>query len=238
MEASRHMISPTLENLSSVALRFPFHPAGPSHYINAPYVGTPVRRPTIEPMANNVLLPMAPSCMSIPVAISPISHINHLIMYQHMLRFHQLQQAFQLGMERMKNSTNPSNVEKDLENVDEDINTVPGKKSAKQSPDRQANVISHWDPWFHRRMRKNLKKDLKGSKEISNNLQEKRINKTVYKKKRARSAIDNEGSLGGNKSNKRNATETTKNLSSLGIGKRVEDNENGSPNENPVIHKE
>ena len=227
MEASRHMISPTLENLSSVALRFPFHPAGPSHYINAPYVGTPVRRPTIEPMANNVLLPMAPSCMSIPVAISPISHINHLIMYQHMLRFHQLQQAFQLGMERMKNSTNPSNVEKDLENVDEDINTVPGKKSAKQSPDRQANVISHWDPWFHRRMRKNLKKDLKGSKEISNNLQEKRINKTVYKKKRARSAIDNEGSLGGNKSNKRNATETTKNLSSLGIGKRVEDNENG-----------
>ena len=227
MEASRHMISPTLENLSSVALRFPFHPAGPRHYINAPYVGTPVRRTTIEPVANNVLLPMAPSCMSIPVAISPISHINHLIMYQHMLRFHQLQQAFQLGMERMKNSTNPSNVEKDLENVDEDINTVPGKKSAKQSPDRQANVISHWDPWFHRRMRKNLKKDLKGSKEISNNLQEKRINKTVYKKKRARSAIDNKGSLGGNKSNKRNATETTKNLSSLGIGKRVEDNENG-----------
>ena len=227
MEASRHMISPTLENLSSVALRFPFHPAGPSHYINAPYVGTPVRRPTIEPMANNVLLPMAPSCMSIPVAISPISHINHLIMYQHMLRFHQLQQAFQLGMERMKNSTNPSNVEKDLENVDEDINTVPGKKSAKQSPDRQANVISHWDPWFHRRMRKNLKKDLKGSKEISNNLQVKRINKTVYKRKRARSALDNEGFLENNKSNKRNATETTKNLSSLGIGKRVEDNENG-----------
>ena len=227
MEASRHMISPTLENLSSVALRFPFHPAGPSHYINAPYVGTPVRRPTIEPMANNVLLPMAPSCMSIPVAISPISHINHLIMYQHMLRFHQLQQAFQLGMERMKNSRNPSNVEKDFENVDEDIKTVPSKKSAKQNPDRQANVISHWDPWFHRRMRKNLKKDIKGPKEISNNLQVKRINKTVYRKKRARSMIDNEGSLGGNKSNKRNATETTKNLSSLGIGKRVEDNENG-----------
>ena len=236
METSRHIISPILENLSSAALRFPFHPAGPSHYINAPHVGTPVRRPTIEPVANNVLLPMAPSCMSIPVAISPISHINHLIMYQHMLRFHQLQQAFQLGVERMKNSRSPSNVEKDSEKVDEDINTVPGKQSA--NPDRQANVISHWDPWFHRRMRKNLKKDIKGPKEISNNLQVKRINKTVYRKKRARSMIDNEGSLDGNKSNKRNATETTKNQSSLGIEKRVEDNENGSPNENPVIHKE
>ena len=211
MEASRHMISPILENLSSVALRFPFHPAGPSHYINAPHAGTPVRRPTIEQMANNVLLPMDPSCMSIPVTLSPISHINHFIMYQHMLRFHQLQQAFQLGMERMKNSRNPSNVEKDSEKVDEDINTVPGKKSAKQSSDRQANVISHWDPWFHRRMRKNLKKDIKGPKEISNNLQVKRITKTVYKKKRARSAIDNEGSMENNKSNKRNATETTKN---------------------------
>ena len=211
MEASRHMISPILENLSSVALRFPFHPAGPSHYINVPHTGTPVRRPTIEQMANNVLLPMDPSCMSIPVTLSPISHINHFIMYQHMLRFHQLQRAFQLGMERMKNSRNPSNVEKDFENVDEDINTVTGKKSAKQNPDRQANVISHWDPWFHRRMRKNLKKDIKGSKEISNNLQVKRITKTVYKKKRARSAIDNEGSMEHNKSNKRNAKVTTKN---------------------------
>ena len=132
-------------------------------------------------------------------------------MYQHMLRFHQLQQAFQLGMERMKNSRNPSNVEKDSEKVDEDINTVPGEKCAKQNSDRQANVISHWDPWFHRRMRKNLKKDIKGPKEISNNLQVKRITKTVYKKKRARSAIDNEGSMENNKSNKRNATETTKN---------------------------
>ena len=130
-------------------------------------------------------------------------------MYQHMLRFHQLQQAFQLGMERMKNSRNASNVEKDFENVDQDINTVPGKKSA--NPDRQANVISHWDPWFHRRMRKNLKKAIKGPKEISNNRQVKRITKTVYKKKRARSAIDNEGSMENNKSNKRNATGTTKN---------------------------
>ena len=211
MEASRHMISPILENLSSVALRSPFHPAEPSHYINAPHAGPPVRRPTIEQMANNVLLPMAPSCMSIPVTLSPISHINHFIMYQHMLRFHQLQQAFQLGVERMKNSRNPSNVEKDSEKVDEDINTVPGKKSAKQNSDRQANVISHWDPWFHRRMRKNLKKDIKGSKEISSNLQVKRITKTVYKKKRARSAIDNEGSMENNKSNKRNAKVTTKN---------------------------
>ena len=214
MEASRHMKSPILENLSSVALQFPFHPAGPSHYINTAHVGTPVRRPTIEHMANNVLPPMAPSCMSIPVPLSPISHISHFIMYQHMLRFHQLQQAFQLGMERMNNSRNPSNVEKNFENVDEDVNTIPGKKSAKQNPDRQANVISHWDPWFHRRMRKNLKKDIKGPKVISNNLQVKRINKTIYKKKRARSAIDNEGSLENNKSNKRNATETTKNQSS------------------------
>ena len=211
MEASRNMISPIIGNVSSVALRFPFHPAKPSHYINAPHVGTPVRRPSIEHMAHNMLLPMAPSCMSIPVTLSPISHINHLIIYQHMLRFHQLQQAFQLGMERMKNSRNPSNVENDLENVEEDMNTVPGKKSAIQSPDRQANVISHWDPWFHRRMRKNLKKDIEGPKKISNNLQGKRMNKTVYKKKRARSAIDNEGSLESNKSKKRKAIETTKN---------------------------
>ena len=90
--------------------------------------------------------------------ITPFSFIGDK---QHNLRLQQLQQAFQLGIERAQSSSlhEPSVSRKDTIDVGCEVKSQAPKDIhvLKHVSDNSKALISHWDPWFHRRARKQIK---------------------------------------------------------------------------------
>ena len=112
------------------------------------------------PLPSQVPNPFHPIPSLVP-RINPFAFFDNK---QHNLRLQQLQRAFQLGVERERSSSlhEPSISRKDIIDVGcaarsqepKEINTL------KYLSGDSKNLISQWDPWFHRRVRKqiNIKK--------------------------------------------------------------------------------
>ena len=80
---------------------------------------------------------------------------------QHNLRLQQLQRAFQLGVQReqISSSHEPSDSRKDTIDVGCEVKSRRPKDIhiVKHVSGDSKKLISHWDPWFHRRARKQIK---------------------------------------------------------------------------------
>ena len=97
-----------------------------------------------------------------PGFIPPMHPISLFSAQQHLLKVQQLQQAFQQGIERSQssNSLKPSALPQNRHYQVYQIGNKEPKDSPslKQKSETKQDLISHWDPWFHRRAKKDIKK--------------------------------------------------------------------------------
>ena len=117
-----------------------------------------------------------------PGFVPPIHPITFFSAQQHLFKVQQLQQAFQQGFERCQssNSLKPPVLPHYRHNqVCQDENKEPKEfPSLKQKSDTKQDLISHWDPWFHRRAKKDIKKAKQKMNKSTINSQLRKIRKT------------------------------------------------------------
>ena len=93
--------------------------------------------------------------------LPPVNYIPPFLVYGNMHKFQQLLHAFQSGMElNQQRSNNINSIHTPEEEQQHYIvnDTIKGKQTNERRPKLHEDVVSQWDPWFHRRIRKNVKK--------------------------------------------------------------------------------
>ena len=113
---------------------------------------------------------------------SSISPLDLLTAHQNILRLHQLQKAFQFGLEQKKpRCTSINQIAHFEQGHDENhakTELLSDEEKLKNTSKVQAHVISQWDPWFHRRIRKSVQEHKKIVKRTKNVQSKKRLDRT------------------------------------------------------------
>lgn len=126
-----------------------------------------------------------------PGFIPPMHPISFFSAQQNLLKVHQLQQAFQQGIERSQssNTLQPSISPQNRHHQEYKKESI----QLKQKSETKQNLISHWDPWFHRRAKKEIKKATKemNKSTISSKLQKIRKTKIETEKKMPKRCLRN-----------------------------------------------
>ena len=149
----------------------------------------------------------------------PVNQLSLFTIQQNMLKFHQLQKAFQSGVEQDEQRLGQTHLTSRSQNQQSNYRSEETTIEKHQSESRskvQADVISQWDPWFHRRIKKNVKKDakfVKGSPQRQN-----RVMKNIHRKEikvihslpvgQILAKGKNLGNVNSNTSSKRSSTES------------------------------
>ena len=101
----------------------------------------------------------------IPSFVPTINPFSFLGDKQHNLRLQQLQLAFQLGVEREQSSSLHESLDSSKDTIDVGCEVKSQRPKdmhiLKHLSGDSKNLISHWDPWFHRRARKQIKMEKK-----------------------------------------------------------------------------
>ena len=124
-----------------------------------PFIGQRVLEQHCLPMPTPLFNPFYPSSPFIP----PITPHSVFTTQQNLVKLQQLQIAFHLGVERKQSwNSRPKSISPHANvEVKEIVKTQESKETLKQTCEVRQDMISHWDPWFHRRAKRQAKKEIK-----------------------------------------------------------------------------
>ena len=164
------------------------HPASPDSVQPAPLVIPPYQ--TILGHKSVASVPFFPRPHGQIPSYPHINPIALLKLHENFVKVKQLQAAFELGIVRrqhnqaqMQSSSHSRSMDKDLHFLGNPLSVAEKEQQeANNSSKLQAQVISQWDPWFHRRIKKTTKKEAKAPRKPANKSRNLGVNKGIKKR--------------------------------------------------------